>query len=87
MNAKLGPSIVSMSANMLSQVEPERLVRISVENNTHGNDHSADTAQTTHSTTASQKVDLFIGRTAHICYLDNPVVVDALMLSLYSYLI
>jgi hypothetical protein len=59
-----------MSANLLSQVEPERLIRISLEDPVGEQ---------------SINLDNMIGRTAHISYLDNKVVAEQLMMVLYPY--
>jgi len=63
---------MKMSANLLSQIEPEKLMRISIE------DHVGE---------KSINLDNIIGRTAHISYLDNKVVAEQLMLVLYPYFI
>ena len=59
-----------MAANLMSQIDPERLIRITIDNNV------GDTVN----------VDSVIGRTAHICYLDNPVVVEQLIYTCYPFL-
>ena len=59
-----------MAANILSQVEPERLLRITLDNNTD----------------AAKSVDKAIGRAAHICYLDDAVVAQQLVYTLYPFL-
>ena len=65
-----GSLVVRMIANLITQIDPERLTRITIDNNV------AD----------SVSVDSLIGRTAHICYLDNQVVAEQIVYSLYSYL-
>lgn len=67
-----GAIIVKMSANLLSQVEPERLLRVSIE------DPAGE---------QSINIDNIIGRTAHISYLDNIVVAEQLLLVLYPYFV
>jgi hypothetical protein len=59
-----------MVANLLSQFEPERLIRVTIDNNV----------------TDSMTVDAFIGRSAHIAYLDSPIVAGQVIQTLYSYL-
>ena len=68
---KNGPSIIKMTSNILSNIQAESLIRVTMFNNI------PDTSST---------VDTLIGRTAHICYLDNPVVVQQLVYTLYPYL-
>lgn len=65
-----GSVIMKMAASLLSSVKPENLIRLTLLNNVHE---------------ASSAVDNFIGRAAHICYLDNPVVVEQLAYSLFSF--
>ena len=72
MNPKIGSAIVKMSANLLSQIEPERLVRVSIEDNIGELD---------------MNIDSIIGRTAHICYLDNPIIAEQLLLVLYPFFV
>ena len=72
MNAKIGSAIVKMSANLLSQVEPERLIRVSIEDNIGE---------------MNMNIDSLIGRTAHICYLDNVVIAEQLLLILYPFFV
>jgi hypothetical protein len=69
MNADLGPTIVTMAANLISQIEPERLFRVTIDNNVGD----------------SVNVDTVIGRTAHICFLDNPIIANQLVYSLYPF--
>jgi len=59
-------NLKSMSDNVLGQIDPDRLVRVTIDNN-EGDDKSLNTT---------------IGRTAHICYLDNQVVATQLILTL-----
>jgi len=72
LDAHNGFAILSMTANLMSQVEPEKLVRVTVEGNLGEKAFDVDSA---------------IGRTAHICYLDNPVVVEHLVYNLYPFLL
>ena len=65
-NSRTGPAIVEMAANVMAQTDPSRLFRISIDNNVG----------------SSVNINSVIGRTAHICYLDNPIVVEQLMHSL-----
>lgn len=65
-----GTAIKKMTGNLLSKMNPESLVRVTLLNNV------PDTASA---------VDSFIGRAAHICYLDNAIVVQQLVYSLYPY--
>jgi hypothetical protein len=65
-----GSVIMKMAASLLSSIKPENLIRLTLLNNVHE---------------ASSAVDNFIGRAAHICYLDNPVVVEQLAYSLFSF--
>lgn len=59
-------NLKTMCDNVLNQVNPDRLVRVTIENN-EGDDKSLNTT---------------IGRTAHICYLDNPIVATQLIFTL-----
>lgn len=68
---KLGPTLVSMTANILSQIDHTRFYRIIVENNT----------------TEGANVDNIIGRTAHISYLDNPIVTSQLVYTLFPFFV
>jgi hypothetical protein len=70
-NSKTGPFISQMLANIISQVDANRLIRISLDNNC---------GETTN-------VNTLIGRTAHLCYLENSIAVEQLIHSLYPYLI
>ncbi|CAM9315251.1 unnamed protein product, partial [Ectocarpus fasciculatus] len=68
-DARTGPAIVSMAANVMAQTDPSRLFRVSIDNNTG----------------IGGNLNNIIGRTAHICYLDNPVVVEQLVYSLAGF--
>lgn len=70
-DARTGPAIVSMAANVMAQTDPSRLFRVSVDNNTG----------------TKYNVNTMIGRTAHICYLDNPIVVEQLIYTLSPFLL
>jgi hypothetical protein len=59
-----------MVANILSQIEPDRLVRVTIDNNV----------------TDSLTVDAFIGRSAHIAYLDSQIVAMQVVQTLHAYL-
>lgn len=84
---KIGSVIVKMAANLMSQVEPDRLIRISIEDNVTFRAGAANERLVNGSAgpTVMSSVDSIIGRTAHICYLENPIVVEALMMNLYPY--
>ena len=71
LNAQMGSIIVSMAANLVAQIDPERLFRITLGNNT-GDSYNVDTA---------------IGRRAHVCFLDDQVIVEQLVYSLYSFFV
>jgi hypothetical protein len=60
----------SMALNLVSQVHPNRLVRITIDNNVG----------------SAMTVNYLIGRTAHLCYLDNSIVVELLVYTLLPYL-
>lgn len=60
-----------MSENILNQIDPDRLLRVTIENN-EGGDKSINTT---------------IGRTAHICYLDNPIVATQIIITLMPLLV
>ena len=57
-NSKYMSYVKKMADNVLNQIDPDKLVRITIDNN------EAD----------ASTVDISIGRAAHICYLDNPVI-------------
>ena len=95
---KIGSVIIKMSANLMSQIEPERLIRISLEDNvtykpstsssngTNSNSNgSKSNSNINNGVSVMSSVDDLIGRTAHICYLENPVVVEALLMNVYPY--
>jgi len=69
-DSRNGSVIVKMAASIMSTICPENLVRLTLLNNVH------DSAST---------VDSLIGRSAHICYLDNPVVVEQLAYTLFPF--
>lgn len=58
--------VKKMADNILAQIDPDRLIRLTIINN-EGDTKNIDTA---------------IGRTAHICYLNNPVVVTQLVFTI-----
>ena len=68
--SKNGIAIHEMVKNILAPLEPGQLVRITVANNTGEN----------------IDVNSIIGRTAHLCYLENPVAVQQLICTLSPYL-
>jgi hypothetical protein len=68
LNPQVGYTVTTMAANLLSQVDPDRLIRVTIDNG----DGEAGS------------VDKAIGRAAHICYLDNPCIPDALIHILYA---
>ena len=68
--SKNGLAIHEMVKNILTPLEPSRLVRITIANNTGEN----------------IDVNSIIGRTAHLCYLENPVAVQQLICTLSPYL-
>ena len=70
-NSKTGSYIKQMLTNIIAQVDANRLIRISLDNNC---------GETTN-------VNTLIGRTAHLCYLENSIAVEQLIHSLYPYLI
>ena len=59
-----------MVSNILSSMEPTQLLRITIDNNV------LETAT----------IDAFVGRAAHISFLDNPIVATQLVFTLYQYL-
>jgi hypothetical protein len=69
-HSRLGSVVVKMAASLLESIKPENLLRLTLINNVHDN---------------ASNLDSFIGRAAHICYLDNPVVVQQLVYTLSSY--
>jgi hypothetical protein len=68
-DATTGPAIVTMAANLIGQVDPTRMFRVSIDNNVGD----------------AVNINNVIGRTAHICYLDNPIVAEQLIHSLYGF--
>eukprot|EP01034_Spumella_vulgaris_P016508 gene16508-21087_t len=67
---EVGPLIAQMTHNILSQLRDDQLVRVTLDNNI-----GEDTAT----------VDALIGRTAHICYLENQAVATQLIATLLPY--
>ncbi len=67
---EVGPVIAQMTHNLLSQLRDDQLVRVTLDNNI-----GEDTAT----------VDALIGRTAHICYLENQAVATQLVATLLPY--
>ena len=65
-----GQAIIQMAFNMMESIIPENLVRVTLLN-CIGRD--------------SREVDKLIGRTAHICYLDNAMVAEEIIHSLIPY--
>ncbi|MCL4415357.1 MAG: hypothetical protein M1365_01455 [Actinobacteria bacterium] len=76
---KLGLSILEMAKNLLDSLSGTKLVRLTIVNNTI----------TDVITTKKSLIDLnnIIGRTAHICYLENPVVAQQLMQIVFPFLV
>jgi hypothetical protein len=70
LNPHVGYTLTSMAANVLSQIEPEKLFRITLDNNVSD----------------AGNVDKAIGRAGHICYLDNMTIAEGLVYTLYSVL-
>jgi hypothetical protein len=68
LNPHIGYTLTSMAANLLSQIEPEKLLRITLDNNVFD----------------AGNVDKAIGRAGHICYLDNMIIAEGLVYTLYS---
>lgn len=68
LNPHIGYTLTSMAANLLSQIEPEKLLRITLDNNVFD----------------AGNVDKVIGRAGHICYLDNMIIAEGLVFTLYS---
>lgn len=66
-----GSHILEMANNILAQINPQSLVRITIDNNCGD----------------SVNVNTIIGRTAHLSYLENSIVVQQLVYTLYPYLI
>lgn len=66
-----GQAIIQMAFNMMESIKPENLVRVTLLNCIGKN---------------SREVDKLIGRTAHICYLDNMMVIEEVVHSLIPYI-
>lgn len=70
-DSRNGPALKEMTQKLLSQVSPDRLVRLTVGNNVgDGID-----------------INSLIGRKAHLCFLENSVAVSQLVHNLYSYFV
>jgi hypothetical protein len=69
-DAVLGAAVKQMVHNILQPLRADQLVRISLDNNVG----------------ESVDVNSLIGRTAHICYLDNPIAAKLLVYSIAAYL-
>ena len=65
-----------MAANLMTQIESERLFRVTLDNQVDGVSLSA----------SMKNVDKVIGRSAHICYLEDRVVAMQLVKTLYGLL-
>ena len=65
-----GPLLAHMTANILTQIDPEKLLRITLDNNIKNN----------------MSIDSMIGRAAHISFLDDIDVVSLLFYNLFQYL-
>lgn len=68
---RMGVTVTSMMLNMLSGLNAEQLVRLTMHNNVGD----------------AVDVNSIIGRTAHICYLSDPVSARALVEALRTYLL
>lgn len=68
LNPYVGYTLTTMAANIISSIDSEKLIRITLDNNVN----------------ESGNVDKVIGRAAHICYLDQMVIVESLVYSLYT---
>jgi hypothetical protein len=78
LDAKTGHVVVEMAANLMSQIEPDRLFRVTLDNQVGTDGLSVFDAM--------KKVDKVIGRAAHICYLENATVATSLVKTLYALL-
>ena len=76
LDAKTGHVVVEMAANLMSQVEPERLFRVTL-------DHQVERLK---GFDTRRNVDKVIGRAAHICYLEDRVVALQLVKTLFPLL-
>jgi hypothetical protein len=65
-----------MAANLMTQIEPDRLFRVTLDNQVEAM-KVLDTMK---------NVDKAIGRSAHICYLEDKVVAIQLVKTLYGLL-
>jgi hypothetical protein len=65
-----------MAANLMSQIESDRLFRVTL-------DHQVDSLSLFDT---MKNVDKVIGRSAHICYLEDKVVAMQLVKTLYGLL-
>lgn len=68
LNPHIGYTLTSMAANVLSQIESDKLYRITLDNNI----------------LEAGNVDKAIGRAGHICYLDNMMIAEGLIYTLYT---
>jgi phosphoribosylformylglycinamidine (FGAM) synthase PurS component len=68
-NSKVLSVVKKMADNILSKIDPDRLIRLTIDNNEG----------------MKENLNKMIGRTAHICYLDNPVVATQLVFTLMPY--
>ena len=64
-----GPPLTTMVHNLLSSIHPSQLIRVTLDNNV----------------TSALSVDNFVGRAAHISFLDNPIIAAQIIYSLYQY--
>ena len=76
LDAKTGHVVVEMAANLMTQIEPDRLFRVTLDNQVERM-KVLDT---------KRNVDKAIGRSAHICYLEDKVVAMQLVKTLFSLL-
>eukprot|EP01038_Epipyxis_sp_PR26KG_P013166 gene13166-17639_t len=86
-----GPLIESMVKNIISQFNSDQLIRMTIDNNSiiisPPNNHSNPTTGNGMNADVMSNVNSMIGRTAHICYLENSIVATQIVLSLYPFLI
>eukprot|EP00603_Paraphysomonas_imperforata_P000427 CAMPEP_0114414520 /NCGR_PEP_ID=MMETSP0103-20121206/1431_1 /TAXON_ID=37642 ORGANISM="Paraphysomonas imperforata, Strain PA2" /NCGR_SAMPLE_ID=MMETSP0103 /ASSEMBLY_ACC=CAM_ASM_000201 /LENGTH=938 /DNA_ID=CAMNT_0001582665 /DNA_START=205 /DNA_END=3021 /DNA_ORIENTATION=+ len=76
LDAKTGHVVVEMAANLMTQIEPDRLFRVTLDNQVDQL-KALDTMK---------NVDKVIGRAAHICYLEDKVVAMQLVKTLFGLL-
>jgi hypothetical protein len=76
LDAKTGYVVVEMAANLMTQIESDRLYRVTLDNQIDS-PKMFDTMK---------NVDKVIGRSAHICYLEDKVVAMQLVKTLYGLL-